>query len=207
MDYELLNARFVQPFVETVNLNVNLNLENIRRGAVIQEDDFPTPVTEIFFLTPYIIKEWVEIYVNGLRLVNASYDFGETHEDYEIIGDRIVFARPQSGNIKIVIEREATGPFLPPENIIPIRNEQGARTRATRPGDLFVSYFCTPIVLSEPLNGFVRVTDDGLNLAYCPDPDFQGFDAFSYTVISERGQIAEPKCAYIKVGNPTVETP
>jgi hypothetical protein len=207
MDYELLNARFVQPFVDTVNLNVKINQENIRRGAVIQEDDFPEPVTEIFFLTPYLIKEWVEIYVNGFRLVNASYDFGITHEDYEIIGDRIVFNNPQTGNIRIIIEREATAPFLPPENIIQIRNEQGARTRASRPGDLFAAYFCKPIVLSEPQNGFVRLTDDGLNLVYCPDPDFEGFDSFAYTAISERGQIAEPKCTYIRVGNPTVGTP
>lgn len=207
MDYELKNARFVQPFVDVTNLTVIVNSQNVNRGAIVQQADYPEPVTEIPLNQSYLIKEWVEVYVDGFRLVNATYDFGETHEDFEITPQSIIFNTPQVGNIKIIMDYQATGAFLPEQNTIKVRNRQGARTKATQPGDLYAAYFCTPLILTEPLNGFVRVSDDGLNLVYCPDPDYEGFDAFSYTVITERGQIAEPKCVYVKVGNPTIRNP
>ena len=202
MDIELKNARFVQPFVDVVTKTVKINTIGVTRGAFIQEEEYLEPVGEITLTQRPVHKDWVEVYVDGFRIVNASFDFGASHETFEIQGNRIVFHEPQVGVIRVVVDLRPLGIEMS-ENTIDVNNNQGAKTKGTKPGDLFVAYFCKPIILTEPENGFTKLTDDGLSLVYVPKPNYEGFDAFSYTVINERGQIAQPKCVNVKVGNPT----
>ena len=204
MDIEIKNARFVQPYVDVVDMTVRSLSKSFPRGSVVVRQT--GPLTSIVLPRAPAHKDWVEVYVDDFRLVNASLDFGATHEDFEVFDDRIDFHNSVTGDVKVVLDYDANPIRMPDENIIVIDNCQGAKTKATRVGDLYVSYFCKPMILTEPHYGYVRLTDDGLNLVYFPNAGYAGYDAFSYTVISERGQIAAPKCVNVKVGNP-VPTP
>ena len=88
---------------------------------------------------------------------------------------------------------------LPDAYYINVTNVQGAKTVGLNPGDLYAGTFCEPMILSLPTNGFVRLTDDHLSLVYVPNQGFHGTDAFSYTVLTDRGQIAAPQCVYVTI--------
>jgi len=202
MDIELKNARFVQPSVEETTLTVKKMVSSIPREAHVIEEEHLSPVDHILFTSPMTDKTWVEIYINGFRLINASLDFGRTFEDFDVLSDRVVFKTPQSGKIKIILDTKPNMLIMPPENYVQVSNRQGAKSKAVRPGDLYVAYFCEPLILTEPLNGYVRLTDDRQSLLYIPNQGFEGYDAFSFSVFTERGQLATPKCVNVKVGSP-----
>ncbi|CAB4221233.1 SGNH hydrolase-type esterase domain containing protein [uncultured Caudovirales phage] len=59
--------------------------------------------------------------------------------------------------------------------------------------------YSEPIVLSQPQHGYVRITDNRRNFAYVPFPDYEGLDTFTYTLLTQTGQMGPPKSVYINV--------
>lgn len=56
-----------------------------------------------------------------------------------------------------------------------------------------------PVVLTQPLWGYARLTKDRQGILYVPYRMFQGTDAFTYTLITQTGQIGEPKVITVDV--------
>ena len=59
--------------------------------------------------------------------------------------------------------------------------------------------YSEPIVLSQPQHGYVRITVDRRHFAYVPFPDYEGLDTFTYTLLTQTGQMGLPKSVYINV--------
>lgn len=61
------------------------------------------------------------------------------------------------------------------------------------------SMYAEPLVLRQPYYGYVRLTSNRKNLLYVPYKNFQGYDAFTYTLITVHGQIGVPQVCRIEV--------
>jgi hypothetical protein len=61
------------------------------------------------------------------------------------------------------------------------------------------SHYSEPVVISQPMHGFARITRDRKSLSYTPFPGFYGRDAFSYTLLSQIGQAGMSKCIHVEV--------
>ena len=200
MAISILNCRAVQPFVQAQYLNVDQVPITIPRmgyhtSFVIPSSD---PVSEVTINYQVFNVEWASVFVDGFRIVNTTLDFGNDWTQYSLEGNQLIFSNPISGTIDVFYD----GPWtytLPDAYYINVTNVQGAKTVGLNPGDLYAGTFCEPMILSLPTNGFVRLTDDHLSLVYVPNQGFHGTDAFSYTVLTDRGQIAAPQCVYVTI--------
>jgi hypothetical protein len=199
MVMSIVNARAIQPFVSIVNLVVKKNVRNLQPSGVrkVVTLDNATEV-DAGIQIPHV--NLVSVYVEGFRLVNSTLDFGATYSSYTISGSKVLFNNPVTGTVLILVElpfNQAT----PVENTIDIVNVQGAKTTSKTPKSMLAATYCTPLILTQPQHGVAVLADNRQDIVYLPNSDYEGFDAFSYTVISDRGQTADPKCAYVKVGN------
>jgi len=61
------------------------------------------------------------------------------------------------------------------------------------------SLWSDPIAITQPSNGYVRLTEDRRSFLYVPKLNFKGNDGFIYTLITQHGQIGPPKNIYITV--------
>jgi hypothetical protein len=201
MQASQVNCRFVQPFVDVKTLKVEMITDqDLKRNAQVFSVTLDGPTTEIEL--PWIPSspEWVEIWQDGFRVVNQTLDFGETRV-YKVEDHIITFMEPIEGFIKVVAEQEFYY-NMDESYFVRVSNEQGAKTKNTTPGQAKVAYNCEPIILTEPLYGEAMLTPDRKSILYIPGYNFIGDDAFSYTVITDRGQIAEPKCVNINIFDP-----
>jgi hypothetical protein len=62
-----------------------------------------------------------------------------------------------------------------------------------------ISLRSEPVALTQPWNGYVRLTADRRNLVYVPNTNFVGYDTFNWSLITQNGQIGPAKCAKIFV--------
>jgi len=62
-----------------------------------------------------------------------------------------------------------------------------------------VGLYAEPVIITQPYNGYARLTTDRKSIAYIPNLNYVGNDTFSWALINQRGQISEPKCVYIKI--------
>ena len=58
--------------------------------------------------------------------------------------------------------------------------------------------YAEPVILTQPVHGSARLTTDRTAIAYVPDIYHAGNDTFSWALITQHGQIGDPKCVYIK---------
>lgn len=200
----ITNNLSVQPFSGVVNLKVKPILGAAIRNADTfskkLDEDGETDITLNF--TP-LVSKWVEVWINGFRVINASTDFGKTHESYELSGRRIRFKTPQTGNLLVICDKTMV-PFLDNngvDNTVTVDNCQGAQGIANDK-EFKAAAYCEPIAITLPQHGQVRLTDDRKGLVYIPNRLYEGYDAFSYSVITDRGQISVPACVFVKVGDP-----
>ena len=195
----LTNASAVQPFIDDVYLNVAVCTQDIPRGGFSTSQTLSSPTSIVVMPQSMDITSWASVFVDGFRMINHTFDFGATWSAYTVSGNTIVFNQPVTGKIDVFYDL----PWLytlPDVNYIKVRNVQGARTKALNPGDLYAGTFCEPLIMAQPHHGYVRLTDDHHELVYVPESNFSGYDAFSFTVLTDRGQPAAPKCVYVKVG-------
>jgi len=248
-----------------------------------------------------VAPEWVEVYVDGSRLVNPRVTGKDTdvnsitartlYQAFNVVGRKIHFATPVSGDIKIICDTKATpwwgglkidirnfqgnvetttmsniivnswniigghrrgfktvieydvGPqFFTNSNItisgcspdaynganiqivdstfgsITFNANSAGVDFMTVKGNISgfapifttnihtgVSLYCEPVVLTQPYNGYARLSADRRSIVYVPNFQFVGQDTFSWATITQHGQVSEPQCVYIKVlPGPTV---
>lgn len=202
---EIPNCRQIIPLVDELTITVPLNdsteFYEVVNGRNANTFDYFMPYTTQLQLPWYPLSaQSVEIYKDGVRIINGSHNFDETHLKYEINGDTVIFKEPIAGNIVVISDLEIA-PRVPDEYIIAVDNLQGGETTSTDSDQTYASTWCEPVVCTQPYHGFARLTDDRKSIIYVPDQGYDGPDSFSYTVITQRGQIAEPKCIYITVGD------
>lgn len=194
------NLRAVQPIALETILEVEINPSITSREALTHSEN-GSDITSISLPWTPTTKHWIEVYIDGFRLVNTSTDFDETFFMYEVNGQTITFNEPVSGNILVVCDAKTCPPYED-VNLVVVENEQGAKALTA---GLFIASYCEPIVLTQPEHGFARLTDDRMSILYIPDIGYTGPDAFSYSVFTQRGQLANPKCVQIQVGPPPSE--
>lgn len=60
-----------------------------------------------------------------------------------------------------------------------------------------ISLYSEPIIITQPVHGYARLTTDRQAIAYIPDVNYTGNDTFSWSMINQHGQIGTPKCVQI----------
>lgn len=206
-------------------------LANVVTGTLNNQTEFALPFRPLSV-------DWVEVYINQLRVINPVYLTRHTAavptEAYTFRNGNIVFSQPQTGSITVISDTivnplpETTanvslqGLIIEFDNIqsydrfeqrfTPYRyavgydgntvNSQGWSNTQLR-ARVGVALYSEPIVLRQPDWGYVRVTQNRRNLLYVPPRNFRGNDSFSYTMITQHGQIGPPRCIRIEVVQPS----
>lgn len=206
------NCRAIIPPIDDIEITVPVN-ENkssplyrviTSRGELRFEFTMAlTNVLEVPWKIPS--AQMLEVYKDGIRIINRSIDFGETHLDepqltYEIVDRKIIFNQAIFGDMTVICDQRIE-PTVLPEYVFSIDNIFGGETLAPEEDETYAATWCEPVICTQPYNGFARISDDRKAILYVPNPGYTGADAFSYTIITSRGQTAETKCFYITVEN------
>lgn len=204
------NCRVIIPPIDDLFITVPENRSTLEYRMITSRDELRFEFTMAFTTTiavPWTIPSalMTEVYKDGIRVINRSTDFEETHLGlpqltYTIHGQQITFNQPVAADITIICDQKIA-PNVPKEYIISIDNIYGGETLAEDENATNASTWCEPVISTQPYNGFARMTDDRKSIIYVPNPGYLGEDAFSYTIITSRGQTAETKCVYITVSN------
>lgn len=64
-----------------------------------------------------------------------------------------------------------------------------------------IALYSEPVIITQPHHGYARLTADRQRIAYIPDVNYVGNDAFSWALINQHGQIGDPRCVNIRVRN------
>lgn len=202
------NCRVIMPIANDIELTVYVNEPTLEFPVIMGRNELSFTYT--MALTTQLEVPWkipgplmVEIYKDGIRVINRSTDFGTTHLDppqltYSIDGQMITFNQPVAGEIKVICDQRIE-PRVPKEYIITFDNIFGGETVAPEMDETYAATWIEPVICTQPYNGFARLTDDRKSIIYVPNPGYLGEDSFSYTLINLRGQTAETKCIYITV--------
>ena len=191
----ILNLPFAPKSIHWVEVYVNdvrvINYKyNTVQGAGDPYEVFTLNGRRIIFTTPvtgmvHVIYDTVTTPVpeitddNNLKGLIISFDRYQSYDTYE---KRFTPARWAS----------LTAPSSGPYGV--------TNTYITMPvGDSLIS---EPVVITKPHFGYVRYTSDRKNLLYVPNKNFQGYDCFTYTIITQHGQMGIPKTCYIEVYGP-----
>ena len=62
-----------------------------------------------------------------------------------------------------------------------------------------IGLYSEPVIITQPYHGYARLTADRKGIAYIPNLNYTGNDAFSWALINQHGQIGEPRCVNISV--------
>jgi len=65
-----------------------------------------------------------------------------------------------------------------------------------------IGLYAEPVVITQPYHGYARLSTDRKSIAYVPNRNYVGNDSFSWTLITQHGQIGDPQCVNIKVRRP-----
>jgi len=170
---------------------------------------------------------WIEIYLEGFRVLNPHYLTKRTaawpYEVFNVRGNEIFFNHPIKGNVKVICdtlthsEAETTkipgiaGLHIDFQNLqsydvyehvfVPTRYSNNyynlpVTQLKVRVGD---ALYAEPLVLCEPCYGYVRVSKNRKELVYVPRKNFKGYDVFTYTLMTQHGQIGQPAGFTVKV--------
>lgn len=62
-----------------------------------------------------------------------------------------------------------------------------------------IGIYSEPVVITQPLHGYARLSTDRKSIAYVPNVGYVGNDTFSWTMITQHGQVGVPECVNIKI--------
>ena len=173
-----------------VRRSVN-NLSDIRsENRAIISCNQTTVVTLPFTPT---CPDWVEVYKDGFRIMNprvSSIVGGTLYETFNVQGRVLTFAQPMTGQIVVVCDTIPRIQFN--ATIIEINNVQGFKSARA-------SLYIEPVIVTEPANGYARLSTDRMSMVYLPKNGFTGDDSFSYCLINNHGQYSKNYCVNITV--------
>lgn len=195
------NRRVVIPFIQDVYETILRNTTTYNRGEYRVNVSVQTP-TNVIQLPPsfkILCEDWLEVYIDGQRLLNprVSSDFGGTkYEKFnaDILTNVITFSNDIVGEVTFVCDSN-----VPNEEdldrsscTISIQNVQGFKSSG-------VSLYHEPVVMTEPENGYARLSFDRKSIIYVPKVGFSGTDQFNYCIINNHGQQSRNRCIRIRV--------
>ncbi len=163
----------------------------VLRLAHVEEFDLDAQAAVTLSFTP-IVPEWVELYYNGVRVINphvANTVGGAVYKKYNVVGNQIIFDTPLSGTIKVISDTEVTHDYR--ATILDVMNVQ---KNQGKPG-----LYCEPIVITQPIHGYTRLSTDRQSIAYVPDVEYSGVDTFTYSTITQNGQVGVVRCAFVVI--------
>ena len=100
------NLDVVIPFAKDIYVQMGVNLNNDNRFENRQIVQAFSEVNVPLTFTP-VSKDWIEVYVDGLRLLNprVKSELGGTrYETYNAIGNNLIFSVPVTGDVTIVCD-------------------------------------------------------------------------------------------------------
>ena len=136
-------------------------------------------------VTPFNTS-WVEVWHDGWRVVNTD----PANPRYIVNGNQVILNDINTGPVLVVVDLSPL-PYYG-ASIIRVNNVQHDQYG-------IASLFCEPIIMSQPENGYVRLTADRKSIAYVPNWKFVGTDTFLWTLMTQHGQMGQAKCAKITV--------
>lgn len=207
------NCRFIHPFTEEIEVTVIPNDSNVADENNVKYPLLPSrpanhysinalDTTTITLPWTPMVKAWVEIYLDGIRIIDITTDFELNYNPYTIEENVITFTDSITGLVDVYTDT-TIDPWVRPANIILMDNIQGGDTTATQPDQTYAATWCEPVVCAQPYNGYAKLSDDRKSIIYVPNQFFVGGDSFSYALMSQRGQLSKPVCIYITVAPPT----
>lgn len=159
---------------------------------------------------------------SGIRIINSKYPTRNTlaipYEVYNIVGNKILFSSPITGYVTVVSDTQFTRSNF--AKVIKIQNIHSLNTFVKRfnPGRagsgttntqfkerIGDALYSEPVVLSQPRHGQAKLTMDRKNITYVPDSEYYGLDCFTYTMLTQHGQIGDPKVIYLEIIKEIVE--
>ena len=174
------------PIVDDIDVGIKKNTTN----AAPRRADFYNVTlagTNIINLkTIPISYEWVEVWHDGWRVINTN----PANPRYYINGTQVVLNDISSGSVLVVVDLEPLPYYA--SSIIRVNNIQRDQY-----GN--ISLFSEPVIMSQPENGYVRLTADRQSISYIPNHKFVGTDTFLWSLITQNGQLGQAKCAKVTV--------
>jgi hypothetical protein len=192
------NRRVIIPFLKDIYKEVAINnISTITRGENRYIQIFNDVVSEIILPFKILCEDWVEVYVDGKRILNPrlySDQGGTEYEKFNVVGQTLNFKESVFGEIIVIsdtnipsAEEEKAGVLIDIENI------QGYKSKS-------ISLYHEPVVMTQPEFGYARLSFDRKSILYVPHPGFSGADQFNYCIINNHGQQSRNRCIRIKVG-------
>lgn len=155
--------------------------------------------------TPYG-TDFVDVFINGVNIINKvvnSVEGGYTYSAFTVLGSNLSWVMPPNtgDTLKIVsyLGNNEQYPFRIDLSAILIQGKIYNNKVPTFTG----SVECYPVIMSQPLNGFVRIAWDRKAFEYSPQTGKPIGDSFSYKLVSRYGQESESACIFINQGNNT----
>ncbi len=192
------NRRVVIPFAKDLYEECPINQSlSVARNENRFTQVLVTPTPQISLPFNVLCEDWVEVYLDGKRLVNprAYGDFGGTeYEKFNVASQTITFKAPITGEVTVISDTNV--PSADEEEVgifIGVENSQGYKSKT-------VSIYHEPVVMTEPEFGFARLSFDRKSILYVPNYGFSGADQFNYCIINSHGQQSRNRCIRVKVG-------
>jgi hypothetical protein len=178
------------PIVNDIAITIPASAPSMRpRNAIFNYftliGTVPAPVQITLSVTPYN-PFWVEVWLDSTRLLNTNPQSPE----FTISENVMTFNSITTGNLVIVIDTEPLPYYA--ANII-------HSTQIQRDAYGAISLRSEPVALTQPWHGYVRLSGDRKYLVYVPDIGFTGIDTFSWTLMTQNGQVGAAKCTRITV--------
>jgi hypothetical protein len=174
------------PTVDDIDVGITKNFDRpAPREAQFYDFTLINNNVIILPITPFN-ADWVEVWHNNWRVINTD----PNSPRYIVNGNQVILNDIDQGRITVVVEINPL-PYHA-ASIIRVTNVQRDSYGRT-------SLFCEPVIMSQPQNGYIRLTADRQSIAYVPNFRYIGTDTFLWTLITQNGQMGQAKCARVKV--------
>jgi hypothetical protein len=175
------------PTVDDIDIGIEKNVNRFASNRRAKFYNYTLSGNNIVTLgtTPYNAN-WVEVWHDKWRVVNTD----PLRPRYIVDGNQVILNDIYNGAVLIVVDTEPM-PYYG-ASIIKVSNVQRDQYGLT-------SLFCEPVLMSQPENGYVRLSADRKSIAYVPFYQYVGTDTFLWTLITQHGQMGQAKCAKITV--------
>lgn len=195
------HAQFL-PFAPAINLVVGAKAAIVKSSAV--EVNF-SAVSKTRFKLPLLpaCEAWVDIFIDGVGVVNREVakevsGFGYRHDLFDLEDDEIVFTKPVTGEVLIVVHTKMSELAYKSIDLISACRQKSEIWQDTM--EYNVSIDCRLVLLTRPAHGWVKINAvDRMGFEYSPKVGYYGADTFSYKLVSRDGQESEPKCCYVSI--------
>jgi hypothetical protein len=201
----------------TVPASFNVTLDGDERSSTsstlvystsIQDDYVSDGVTNSFKLTKYPSSNNLIVYVEGDFVDQTTYNVANITLTNTISNTSTIVTELTFGNAffasNVYANANVQINYVPPgaSYNFSVMAEPGVIegiatdfvTRRVESG-----LYAEPIVITQPVHGYARLSTDRRKIVYVPDVNFAGTDYFKWSMITQHGQIGDPICIEVTV--------